>query len=287
MHKHSRIWQRLSYANVVSTIALVLAVGGATAFAAAQLGPNTVGTRQLKANAVTGPKINDGAVNSSKIAAGSVGGSQLAAGGVSGDKIAGSAVSGDKISAGAVSGDKIAANAVTTGKLADGSVTASKIDPAALPGPSVRVAQRLLGTASVAFPTTFSQEVRYQFDNPTFVQPVGEDDLYAGSITVRFPPECKAPREFEAFLGEVNPRSLTGLQAVASAFGEDQTGTGEVTITAPFGGGEHGAMTVVAPPAPVSRTLAIRLNRIFCGTGSPAGATATVTGAQLDVIGIR
>lgn len=287
MHKHSRIWQRLSYANVVSTIALVLALGGATAFAAAELGPNTVGTRQLKANAVTGLKIKDGAVNSGKIAAGSIGGPQLAAGGVSGDKIAGSAVSGDKISAGAVSGDKIAAGAITTGKLADGSVTASKIDPAALPGSSVRVAQRIVGSASVAFPTTFSQEVRYQFDNPTFVQPPGEDDLYAGSITVRFPPECKAPREFEAFLQEANPRALGGFQEVASAFGEDQTGTGEVTITAPFGGGEFGAMTLIAPPSPLSHTLSVRLNRIFCATGSPANATATATGAQIDVIGIR
>jgi len=47
---------RLTYANVVATLALVLAVGGASAFAATQLAKNSVGTRQLKKNAVTGEK---------------------------------------------------------------------------------------------------------------------------------------------------------------------------------------------------------------------------------------
>lgn len=58
---------RLTYANVIATLALFLALGGATAFAASQLGKNSVGSKQLKKNSVTAVKIKDGAVTQAKI----------------------------------------------------------------------------------------------------------------------------------------------------------------------------------------------------------------------------
>lgn len=64
-----KIGGRLTYANVVATLALFLAIGGAGAFAATQLARNSVGSRQLKANAVTATKIKDGAVTQAKISA--------------------------------------------------------------------------------------------------------------------------------------------------------------------------------------------------------------------------
>lgn len=59
---------RLSYANVVATVALVLALGGASAFAATQLGKNSVGAKQLKKNAVTGEKVRNGSLSAVDIA---------------------------------------------------------------------------------------------------------------------------------------------------------------------------------------------------------------------------
>ena len=53
---------RLTYANVVATLALLIAIGGASAFAASQLGKNTVGTKQLKKNSVTTAKIKKQAI---------------------------------------------------------------------------------------------------------------------------------------------------------------------------------------------------------------------------------
>ena len=47
---------RLSYANVVATLALVLALGGVS-YAAVKLPKNSVGTKQIKKNAVTGAKV--------------------------------------------------------------------------------------------------------------------------------------------------------------------------------------------------------------------------------------
>jgi hypothetical protein len=79
---------RLTYANVVSTIALFLVLGGATAFAARQLARNSVGARQLKKNAVTAAKIKGGAVTGAKLADGAVGADKLGARSVTTAKLA-------------------------------------------------------------------------------------------------------------------------------------------------------------------------------------------------------
>lgn len=61
-----------TYANVVSTVALVLAVSGGAAFAATALPRDSVGTPQLKDNAVTGAKVHDGSLRARDFAAGSL-----------------------------------------------------------------------------------------------------------------------------------------------------------------------------------------------------------------------
>ena len=71
---------RLSYANVAATLALVLALGGGTVYAAAQLGKNdvkskniakgAVKTSDLAKNAVKSPKIKDGTIQAGDLAAG-------------------------------------------------------------------------------------------------------------------------------------------------------------------------------------------------------------------------
>lgn len=70
-----KIRKRLTYANVMSSIAVFLVIGGATAFAA--LGKNTVGTKQLKKNAVTTAKIKKDAVNGAKVKNGSLTGADI------------------------------------------------------------------------------------------------------------------------------------------------------------------------------------------------------------------
>lgn len=64
---------KLAYAKVVATLALFIAIGGASAFAATQLAKNGVGTKQLKKNAVTVAKIKDGAVPGAKTKLSSLG----------------------------------------------------------------------------------------------------------------------------------------------------------------------------------------------------------------------
>jgi hypothetical protein len=69
--------KRLTYANVMATIAVFLCLGGATAVAAGTLGKNTVGPRQLKAKAVTTGKLADNAVDGAKVANGSLTGADI------------------------------------------------------------------------------------------------------------------------------------------------------------------------------------------------------------------
>ncbi|MEX2106052.1 MAG: hypothetical protein WD810_04070 [Solirubrobacterales bacterium] len=113
----NQIRKRLTYANVMSSIAVFLVLGGATAFAAAQLGKNTVGSKQLKKNAVTTAKIKKEAVAAGKIKNGAV----------TNSKVANGAISTDKIADGAVTTGKLADGAVTTGKLADSAVNSGKL----------------------------------------------------------------------------------------------------------------------------------------------------------------
>lgn len=72
-----QIRKRLTYANVMSSLAVFLILGGATALAAGQLGKNSVGTKQLKKGAVTALKLKDGAVTATKIKDGSVTGAKV------------------------------------------------------------------------------------------------------------------------------------------------------------------------------------------------------------------
>ena len=73
----NQIRKRLTYANVMSTIAVFLLLGGATAIAAGGLGKNSVGSKQLKKNAVTTAKIKKEAVTGAKIKKDTVTGKQV------------------------------------------------------------------------------------------------------------------------------------------------------------------------------------------------------------------
>jgi hypothetical protein len=112
-----QIRKRLSYANVMSTIAVFLVVGGASALAATQLAKNSVGSKQLKSNAVTSAKIKKEAVAAAKIKNGAV----------TNTKIANEAVTTEKLGNSSVTVGKLADGSVGTGKLADGAVNSGKL----------------------------------------------------------------------------------------------------------------------------------------------------------------
>jgi hypothetical protein len=65
----ARLHSRLTYANVVASLALFVALGGVS-WAAVTLPANSVGKRQLKSNAVTSEKVANGSLKAADFAAG-------------------------------------------------------------------------------------------------------------------------------------------------------------------------------------------------------------------------
>jgi hypothetical protein len=122
-----QIHKRLTYANVMSSIAVFLVIGGGAAFAA--LGKNTVGTKQLKKNAVTNPKIADNAVKTSELADAAVTLAELADNAVTNPKLADAAVTPAELANAAVTLAKLAGNSVDASKVVDESLAAADLAP--------------------------------------------------------------------------------------------------------------------------------------------------------------
>ncbi len=105
---------KLTYANVTSTLALFIALTGATAFAATKLPDKSVGEFQLRPGAVTAEKLRTNAVTAPKIKA--------------------EAIKQGKLANGAITAAKMAQGAVANASLQDASVTNSKLAPEAVSG---------------------------------------------------------------------------------------------------------------------------------------------------------
>lgn len=71
---------KLTYANVVATLALVLAIGGGSVYAAVKLGKNEVKSKNIANGAVKGKDLGKNAVTSPKVKDGSIAAGDLAAG---------------------------------------------------------------------------------------------------------------------------------------------------------------------------------------------------------------
>jgi hypothetical protein len=63
---------KLTYANVMATVAVFIALGGG-AIAASNLAKNSVGTKQLRNNAVTGAKVKNGSLTGADVDAATLG----------------------------------------------------------------------------------------------------------------------------------------------------------------------------------------------------------------------
>jgi trimeric autotransporter adhesin len=130
---NSRFRAKLNYSNVIATIALFVALGGAAV--AAGLPKSSVGTKQLKRGAVTAAKLKKGAVTSGKLAPKSVIAGKLGANAVLPGNIGNGAVTSAKIGAGAVIASSIKNGVITTNKLTNNAVTTPKLAAGAVTNP--------------------------------------------------------------------------------------------------------------------------------------------------------
>lgn len=104
----SKIRKRLTYSNVMSSLAVFLVLGGASAYAAKKIGSN-----ELKSNSVTTAKIKKNAVTAAKIKQNAITTAKVKNSAITTGKIAKEAVTGDKVklsTLGTVPSAEVAAN---------------------------------------------------------------------------------------------------------------------------------------------------------------------------------
>jgi hypothetical protein len=162
----SSLRPKLTYSNVIATVALFLALGGAAV--AAGLPKNSVGPKALKRGAVTTRALAKGAVTSGKlrnkaVTVGKLGPSavlpgNIVDGGVTTAKIGTNAVIARSIKNGVVTTNKLTNEAVTAAKLGKGSVTLAKLgdEVAPLLG-TLRPGQTLRGVFDLGGKTEFDR----------------------------------------------------------------------------------------------------------------------------------
>ncbi len=123
---------KLSYANVTSTLALFIALTGATAYAAQKLPDNSVGEFQLRPGAITAEKIRKNAVTSPKIKEGAIKQGKIANGSITAAKLTQGAVGNLNLQEGSVTNAKIATETITGDKVLESTLsqvpTAAKAD---------------------------------------------------------------------------------------------------------------------------------------------------------------
>lgn len=143
---------KLNYANVIATVALFVALGGAAV--AAGLPKNSVGPKQLKKGAVTTKALRNKAVTAGKIAPKAVTAGKLGANAVLPGNLGNGIISTEKLGDGAVIAAKIRNGAVTTNKLNNGAVTTAKLGDGAVTSGKLAdgaVNSAKLGEGSVSF----------------------------------------------------------------------------------------------------------------------------------------
>jgi hypothetical protein len=117
--------QRLTYSNVIATMALFLALGGVAV--AAGLPRNSVGAKQLKRGAVTAAKIRKQAVTTAKLANGAVTIGKLGPNSVGPNNIGNGAITTPKLGPSSVIASAIKNSVITTAKLNNEAVTTPKL----------------------------------------------------------------------------------------------------------------------------------------------------------------
>jgi hypothetical protein len=241
---------RLTYANVVSTLALFLVLTGGAAYAAHRyLTKKSVGTPQLKANAVTTSKIKANAITTRKL-----------------KRIA-------------VSTEKLKEGAVTSEKIFDKAVTGDKIDLETVP--FARVVHRA-GSSSIVSVKSGGVTI-YPLQDTGYTQSPHENDSFLGALDVNFSAACKQPRWVKAavLLDASDPLNSTADDVVAQGSVED-TGSGGASRRVELNSVGVASPTRFEPGSPKQHTLYL-IAESHCEFGG--GVTADFGG--VDVIGVE
>ncbi len=215
--------RHLTVANVLSCIALFVALGGA-AYAAVKIPTNAVKARNIAPQAVTNAKLKREAVTSGKIKNGGVNALDIGAGQVTSDKLATGAVTSKKIAKKAVSPRTLASNAVGTDAIANEAVTTGKIGKEAVDASKISSSLWIQLVRNVAYFSATSASDSEANKSATIECPKGKEAIGGG---VRLEGEL-AEVAVTGSYPISNGNSRTGWAALAHETGPGQTGNWSV-----------------------------------------------------------
>jgi hypothetical protein len=147
-----RIRRRMTFANVCSFLALTIALGTGTAYAANTVFSTDIVNGEVKAvdihpEAVVAGKIHLGAVNGDKVADGSLTAADLGTDSVGSDEIAANAVQATEIADDSIDTGEIVDNSLFSSDLAANAVGNSELAPSAVTG--AKVSNNTITTADI------------------------------------------------------------------------------------------------------------------------------------------
>ncbi len=236
---------RPSYANVMSTVAVVLALTTGTAYAAG-LGRNSVKSRHIASNAVVERHISSNAVRERQLAADAVTARQLADGSVQGPDLANDSVSSRAVADGSLSADDLGANSVGKSELKADTVDSSRIQNGQVRPDDIAdgainntklssgVRRLMYDAGALAVNQTYADVTVSNSAWPggapssgaqlsgTWTQPINSLDIVSMTARVEYPSGCSAtagtPRGFDVKITD-------GSDRVISASSPERTGS--------------------------------------------------------------
>jgi hypothetical protein len=224
--------RKLTYANVVATLALFLAVSGGAVMAASQLGKNAVQSKNIARNAVKSQDIASNAVKTRNLAKNSVKSAKLAANAVTEKKIAKGSITRAKLKTGTLAGLQIV------------DAQASNIPGLTTPvpsGPGVPIA--LAGTTSFTPATGKSYELLGELRaTPSDANPEPFEGCFAG-VQVYVNGEPTAFLAISANSDEPPPFAVNAVGNASTGLGLLTAGQQQTISAASFGDPDCGPNT--------------------------------------------
>jgi hypothetical protein len=176
----NRLKQHLTFANVVSCMALFVALGGSVAVAAGKIGTGSVKATNIAKEAVTNPKLKKQAVTSGKIKDGNINAVDLGTGSVINSKLAKKAVTNAKLGNESVGTSKLAKKAVTEAALGAEVVSNGKLGKESVSAAKLSASFYLQLLKNVTYVTETSVNDSVTSKSVTALCPVGKEVLGGG-----------------------------------------------------------------------------------------------------------
>jgi hypothetical protein len=215
---------RVSYANVTSTLALVVALGAGGAYAA-----NTVRSKDIVDGEVKAADLGRGAVTARALKNGTVGSKQVTDGAIATVDLAANAVDSAAIGAGQVRTEDLGTSAVDSFNIRDGGVQGPDIGPSSVNGQKLQdgsVANADLGNSSV-------NSIKVQDNTLTLADLVGGDATVTVTISNLASARCSQPTASVpgALAGQVGVVSTVGTVPVGWDVTALRVNAGQVVLS--------------------------------------------------------